>query len=555
MTMLIHCPSCQTALHVPQGSSGRPARCPSCKTKFEIPHPKQIMEETVAAWLVSDFLAKEDQEEREEDDALLKELAKLDDIQLDDLDDDAQEVSQSEPKTQSAHATTSVASPAAPATPPPAKSPPVVERPVVVHVPATAVPPPSPTGVNKPTEPAAPTATAPLPSFYSAASGARGSWTTVSEPPTALGAGDAVSGKQPEAAAGAPPAEPAAARPTSKAADSAATPAAVVSASPAAVPSAPSLSPKPARASDPAASIFPTELIITGPRPHLAVLEINQSGVKFAFDSIWLEQMAFRCSMPVRGVFGGNKLREDLRARPMVWADRSGAVIRSVAEVEARYEQPFLPNWNHRDVINAMGIIEGLPRPFCNPMPYFVDKYHLNLSLSCSTFKRPDGGLTCEVIIVNGEVALEWLRNVNGICGPEYEALERELQILHSDRWAMLPEQVRQRVSVWCRFQTRERFQLYLNDAEMAQRDAGLAGIVITDRRLIYHKFHHNGQVDLASPGTLLMKKMEDCIQLYYEGWNMPGHRVKLIKLKHDDGPTLLTALAAHPTLQVQQSG
>lgn len=119
----------------------------------------------------------------------------------------------------------------------------------------------------------------------------------------------------------------------------------------------------------------------------------------------------------------------------------------------------------------------------------------------------------------------------------------------------MLPEQVRQRVSVWCRFQTRERFQLYLNDAEMAQRDAGLAGIVITDRRLIYHKFHHNGQVDLASPGTLLMKKMEDCIQLYYEGWNMPGHRVKLIKLKHDDGPTLLTALAAHPTLQVQQSG
>ncbi|NJL31492.1 MAG: hypothetical protein HC898_07610 [Phycisphaerales bacterium] len=259
--------------------------------------------------------------------------------------------------------------------------------------------------------------------------------------------------------------------------------------------------------------------------------------------------------MPIRGAFGGNNNRADLRARPMVWADRSGAVIRSVADVETRYEQPLLPDWIHRDIINAMGIIEGLPRPFCNPMPYFVDKSHLNLSLSCCTFKRPDGGLTCEVLIASGDVALEWLRNVNGTCGPEYEALERELQIIHSDRWALLPEQVRQRVAVWCRFQTRERFMLYLNDAEMASRDAGLAGLVITDRRMVYHKFHHNGQVDLSSPGTLLLKKMDDFIQLYYEGWNMPGHRVKLVKLKPEDANNLAANLTEYPTLQIQQSG
>ncbi len=573
MTMLIHCPSCQTALHVPVGSSGRPARCPSCKNKFAVPHPKQIMEDTVAAWLVSDFMSKEVEEEREDDDELLKELSQLDDLQLDDdlADDHDDQTDAPTPIAPPATVTQGRATTQAPTKSASAKG---TDVSLPAGVPVTAQAdaavtndaPSMPEPVLPMAAAAAPVmpSVAPPPSFYSAPTPAPapGPVTAPDSPNTTTPAAS----DQPTAATSTDAAVAAAAVATGAAAGAsvpAANTAATVTSSPSTTDS-PAVKPnvvvtavavKPHRPAETLSTIFPTDIAINGPRPHLAVLEINQSGVKFAFDSIWLDQAAFRASMPMRGVFGGNNTREDLRARPMVWADRSGAVIRSITDVETRYEQPLLANWNHRDIINAMGIIEGLPRPFCNPMPYFVDKYHLNMSLTCSTFKRPDGGLTCEVTIANGDVALEWLRNVNGMCGPEFEALQRELQIIHSDRWALLPEQVRQRVTVWCRFQTRERFQLYLNDAEMSIRDAGLAGLVVTDRRMIYHKFHHNGQVDLASPGTLIVKKIDETFQLFYEGWNMPGHRVKLVKLKADDVTTLTTTLAAHPTLQVQQAG
>lgn len=544
------------------------------------------MEDTVAAWLVSDFMSKEVQEEREEDDELLKELSQLDGLQLDDdfADDrddktDAPTIIAPTPTATQGRATTQTSTNSAAVK--------VSDEGIPTRVPASAQASAAVAG-DAPSTPelAVPVAyasasvappVAPPPSFYSAGAAAPAAEPGTSKPtstdPSAAASARPASSSADTSSSLATAATSADTATASVVAAGAATvvgvaaaattsPAATATAAPTGLDSNAAVKPsivvpaatvKPHRAVESVGSIFPTQITITGPRPHLAVLEINQSGVKFAFDSIWLDLIAFRASMPMRGVFGGNNTREDLRARPMVWADRSGAVIRSVSDVETRYEQPLLANWNHRDIINAMGIIEGLPRPFCNPMPYFVDKYHLNMSLNCCTFKRPDGGLTCEVIIANGDVAMEWLRNVNGMCGPEFEALQRELQIIHSDRWALLPEQVRQRVTVWCRFQTRERFELYLNDAEMASRDAGLAGLVVTDRRMIYHKFHHNGQVDLASPGTLIVKKIDETFQLYYEGWNMPGHRVKLMKLKTDDLTTLTTTLAAHPTLQVQQ--
>ncbi len=298
-------------------------------------------------------------------------------------------------------------------------------------------------------------------------------------------------------------------------------------------------------------AVFPTALMPMGPRPYLVVRDISQSGVRLAFESVWLENLEFRCSMPVRGVFNGSTNPSNLWARPLAFVDRSGAAIRSAAEIEIPYEQPLSAGVHTRDVINSMGIIDGLPRPFCYPMPYYVDTPHKQLSLQCSTFMRPDGSITCEVLIPSGRYALDWLRNVNGVCGPEFDLLEREVRLVESDQWSQLPENTRQRLGVWCRFQPRERFIQYLSDADFGMRDAGLAGIIITDHRLVYHKFHHAGQVDLAEPGTLCIKKEGDFVMLGYESWQLPGHRMKLVKLHAADVPALLEALGRQPNLKV----
>ena len=90
----------------------------------------------------------------------------------------------------------------------------------------------------------------------------------------------------------------------------------------------------------------------------------------------------------------------------------------------------------------------------------------------------------------------EWLCElVNGICGREYRMLAHEVSQIWGDAWIRLDEKVRQRLGTWCEFEPGERFTHYLNDAEFGSKDEGLAGVVMTDRRMIYHRYHRRGSV------------------------------------------------------------
>jgi hypothetical protein len=293
---------------------------------------------------------------------------------------------------------------------------------------------------------------------------------------------------------------------------------------------------------------FPQDLHVRGPTPHLAVRECSQSGVRLAFDSIWLEHEGFRASLPVRNAFSNTPDKADLLARPLAFIDRSSAAIRSVQELESRYEQHLLPGWSALDLLHVMGNIEALPRPFNNPMPYYLSLRHAHRSLECMTHRRPDGGITCEVVMPSGRYALDWVANVNGLCRPEYRLLEQELGLSHTDRWTALPETCRHRIEVWCRFRPRERYINYFNDADFGHRDMGLAGLVVTDRRLIYHKYHHGGEAPLNEEGLLLVREVEGFCHLTLQ---TPDRHTKLIKLAPPDLPALLEAVRAAPDVRV----
>lgn len=273
---------------------------------------------------------------------------------------------------------------------------------------------------------------------------------------------------------------------------------------------------------------FPDDLFIRKPIPHLVVRECNLNGVTVAFDSSWLEHDGFRASMPVKGVISLNTKTDELLARPLAFVDRSSAAIRSAQDLEARFEQRLLPGWTARHLLSVMGTIEQLPRPFNMPMPYYIHVSQSGISLKCTTKRRVDGGYTCEVVLPSGQYALEWLLRVNGVCGPEYDLLERELDLIKADSWSTLPEQCRDRIVVWCRFLPRERFIHYIADADFGVREAGLAGLVITDRRLVFHKYHHSGEHDLTEEALLTARVEDDFAHLTIQ--NRDG-RNRVIKL------------------------
>ena len=189
-----------------------------------------------------------------------------------------------------------------------------------------------------------------------------------------------------------------------------------------------------------------------------------------------------------------------------------------------------------------MGTIGQLPLSFKYPMPYYVASAHASMSVHCSTQHREDGGDTCYVLLPHGEVALQWLENVNGTCGEEYKVLRRCVELLWSESWQGASEKLRQRLGTWFDFEPGERFAHYFNDGEFGIKDEGLAGVVLTDRRLIYHKYHRKGWIYFSDKGKVTMRpdgEFAGMTLLTEEG------NVKVAKIRYNDLELLVDQMRA----------
>lgn len=292
---------------------------------------------------------------------------------------------------------------------------------------------------------------------------------------------------------------------------------------------------------------YPTSLHITEPIPHLVVRKVSQQGVTLQFDSIWLQHDGFRLSMPVQCAFCGHFQRQDLSARPLVFPDRAYDQTRTPQAIEQGHIQSM--RLSHPEgLLTAMGNLSAMRRGFESPLPYYSCLKHMGSWVRCQSEDRAEGGVTCEVIIPHGPTALRWLERVNGVCGPETALLERDLGAMSSDAWQSLTESCRQRLAVWCVMEPGEHFQHYFLDADLARTDAGLAGLVISDQRLIYHKYHQHGQIRLDDDATLLVQRDDRLATLYLDAGSK---RVKVATLQTKDVAALIEALSHAPKLKV----
>ena len=240
--------------------------------------------------------------------------------------------------------------------------------------------------------------------------------------------------------------------------------------------------------------------------PRLIVIKCTTGGVELGFDSSCLNQKGFRASMPPRCVFSGRDNRAELLVRPLVFGNQFNAPEISIGQIESNFEQRSIGQQSTRELIKRMGLIDGMRKPFNQMVPYYVNSHYTARSLRCTTRVRSDGGITCQILIPNGQCALEWLGRVNGVSGQDYFILEKDIEQTSSDAWTQLPELTRTRIAAWCFFESREQFVCYLSDADIPSRDAGLGGLVATNRRLAFQKYQHHAEVALSDKALLLVQ-------------------------------------------------
>jgi hypothetical protein len=111
----------------------------------------------------------------------------------------------------------------------------------------------------------------------------------------------------------------------------------------------------------------------------------------------------------------------------------------------------------------------------------------------------------CELGISSLAAAERFARRA---CGPETQAVARIRKARSeclTDQWQALPLAVRNRINQWYQAQPDETFIGYVSDADFAKAEAGTAGIVVTDKRLVYRK--SVARVELDRTGRISVEK------------------------------------------------
>jgi len=244
-------------------------------------------------------------------------------------------------------------------------------------------------------------------------------------------------------------------------------------------------------------------------RPWLALTQVRESGIDLAFDSRWLADPAFQLAMPMRCAWTGEEDPALLRARPMVFADQAKLSRRRAAELACRLEHHVVNNQSPEGLRDAIGPLKGLPAPFNAPVLWYVSGKAAGKTLPVRTSRqmREAGPEThCLVRVPDPRTALEWVGRVNGHCSRVYGELAQRIGEMGNRAWDRLADTTRLRLESWLHFQPSERFLCYLNEANFDSDDPGWAGVVLTDRRFIFHKYQRHVEVALGEPALLLVR-------------------------------------------------
>ncbi|MEM8739710.1 MAG: hypothetical protein AAGG38_14700 [Planctomycetota bacterium] len=293
---------------------------------------------------------------------------------------------------------------------------------------------------------------------------------------------------------------------------------------------------------------YPSELRPTQPRPYLVVSDVSMNGVTILFAAEWLQHETFRSSLPIRCAFTGRGPTSQLVSRPMIFVNRAKEPGARARAIEMRYEQTVGAKHSPREHLRGIGLMEGLAEPFDRPMLYYACEGHAGESIKCQVHSDGAGGEHCEVRLRSGEVAVDWLSRVNGRCGREYAQLKTAVAHLSNDGWASLSEKTQRRLQTWCQFERGERFKLYLNDADLTAADAGLGGVVVTDRRILYHKFRRSRSISLNQDAVLHLRTDDRYARLTLESHGRLARAGKILRQEMDK---LIQSVADAPRLRV----
>ncbi len=243
--------------------------------------------------------------------------------------------------------------------------------------------------------------------------------------------------------------------------------------------SAPGASDSPGEAQDPA-----------GPRPDARIVKVDGQGTLIEFATSLLHQPEFRAAFPRKCI--RCDARVHLRAHAVIFAPQ---LMDSMSmEAEHKAGELVLSNeevhgLTNQQVLDRLPEVPNVPPPGNLPMPYWLcDMCRGSGQISGQIqVNRETGGGFCRLLIRSSRRALGFIDAALGSGVEGYQLVKDRVDQLVENPWDNLAEVVQHRLQQWFQPKQGEQFLAFAPDRDYARTEDGMAGVVITNQRLIAH--------------------------------------------------------------------
>ncbi|NQU76240.1 MAG: hypothetical protein HQ546_08025 [Planctomycetes bacterium] len=252
-------------------------------------------------------------------------------------------------------------------------------------------------------------------------------------------------------------------------------------------------------------------------RLPLRLSKIDETGAMFVFAPSLLEDEGFRSSMPRCCIRCG--VTHSLDVRLVLWAGKStsrDSAPPAKSAVARIVRAESLRRLSGHELLASLPHVPKMPAPFDLPMPYFVCHCcPAAEALFARVHPIIGGDEQCELTIASLKRAAEFLARGFGRDHVDYPLLIRELQRRNADPWGNLPAAVRNRIQHWFKPAMGEYLVCYVRDTDFAEAQDGQGGLVLSDRRLVFHKYGLKKEIRFVEPMELHEEDSQDLHQLF----------------------------------------
>ncbi len=237
---------------------------------------------------------------------------------------------------------------------------------------------------------------------------------------------------------------------------------------------------------------------------------VDDMGAFFLFDPQVLYDVEFRSSFPPKCIVCAGT--RQLSIHLVIWSSKlpgRGQFGMRDSYAPSVYELADMGGLRGPDILAKLDRVENLPVPYCLPFPYYVCHACSAVGAIVTDVRFAEGstGQVCELGIASLKRAEEFAVAVCGRGSRVHRQIRLALEQGQEDPWRALPLAVRTRIRQWYTQQDGEQFVAYLPDGDFAKTEAGMAGIVLTDRRLVYRKFAAQIEMPLSERLTIARTK------------------------------------------------